>query len=103
MRITDQVDRLRDRHRIGAVIPAEEDRRLVHQVIYDELCRGVVRPESKAAYLDVIARAKLDSGIDGVILGCTEITLLIRQDDIDLPVFDTTFLHAESAMEFALG
>ena len=96
-------DRLRDRHGIQALVPEEQDRETVHRIIYDELCQGVVRSESKAAYLDVIRRSQGEAGVDGVILGCTEITLLIGKDDVNVPVFDTTRLHAEAAMAFALG
>jgi aspartate racemase len=96
-------DRLLDRHGIEAVVPDEADRATVHRIIYDELCQGVVRAASKAAYLDVIARMQAKAGIDGVILGCTEITLLIGADDLGgLPAFDTTRLHAEAAMDFAM-
>ena len=96
-------ERLRDRHGIEALVPEEQDRETVHRIIYDELCQGVARPESKAAYLDVIQRSRGEAGADGVILGCTEITLLIGKNDVNLPVFDTTRLHAEAAMAFALG
>jgi aspartate racemase len=96
-------ERLRDRHGIEAVVPKEQDREMVHRVIYDELCKGVVHPGSKTAYLDVIRRSQAEAGADGLILGCTEITLLIGKDDVNLPVFDTTRLHAEAAMAFALG
>ena len=96
-------ERLRDRHGIEALVPEEQDRETVHRIIYDELCQGVARPESKAAYLDVIQRSRGEAGADGVILGCTEITLLIGKDDVNVPVFDTTRLHAEAAMAFALG
>jgi aspartate racemase len=75
---------------------------VVHRIIYDELCRGAVLPESKAAYLAVIERAQQQEGADSVILGCTEITMLIEGSDVDTPVFDTTRLHAESAMAFAV-
>ena len=75
---------------------------MVHGIIYEELCRGIVRAESKARYLAEIERLR-QAGADGVILGCTEITMLIGQADLDLPVFDTTRLHAEAAMDFALG
>jgi aspartate racemase len=88
---------------IDAVVPDAAGRDLVHAVIYEELCRGVVRPESKAAYLDLIARIRAEEGVDGVILGCTEITMLIGAGDTDLPVFDTTRLHAEWAADAALG
>ena len=96
-------ERLRDRHGIKALVPEEQDCETVHRIIYDELCQGVVRPESKAAYLDVIQRSRGEAGADGLILGCTEITLLLGKDDVNLPVFDTTRLHAEAAMAFALG
>jgi aspartate racemase len=94
--------RLRDRHGIEAIVPDAEGRAMVHGVIYEELCRGLVRPESKAAYLAPVDRLRAD-GADGVILGCTEITMLIGQADLDLPVLDTTRIHAEAAMDFALG
>ena len=94
--------RLRDRHGLEAIVPDDAGRALVHGIIYDELCRGVVCHESKAAYLREIARLR-QAGADGVILGCTEITMLIGQDDLDIPVFDTTRLHAEAAMDFALA
>jgi aspartate racemase len=96
------LDRLRDRHGLEAIVPDEAGRTVVHDVIYRELCRGIVRPESKAAYLAEIERLRL-AGADGVILGCTEITMLIGQADLDLPVFDTTRIHAEAAMDFATG
>jgi aspartate racemase len=95
--------RLHERNGIQAIVPDEEGRNLVHRVIYEELCRGIVRPESKVAYLEVIDRLVRETGIDGVILGCTEITMLIGPDDLDLPVFDTTRIHCESAMAFALS
>jgi aspartate racemase len=95
--------RLSARHGIEAAVPSPEDRETIHHVIYDELCQGVVRPESKAAYLDVIARVQREREVDSVIMGCTEITMLIGQADTDVPVFDTTRLHAQSAMDFALS
>lgn len=94
--------RLRDRHGIDAVLPDECGRSLIHRIIYEELCRGVTSPESKVAYLDEIESLRR-AGADGVILGCTEITMLIGAEDTDLPVFDTTRIHAEAAMEFALA
>ena len=95
-------DRLRERHALDPIVPDEPGRAMVHGIIYEELCRGVVRPESKARYLAEIDRLRQD-GADSVILGCTEIGMLICQADLDLPVFDTTRLHAEAAMDFALG
>lgn len=93
--------RLADRYGIEALVPDEAGRAKVHGIIYDELCRGLVKPESKAVYLDEIARLR-SGGADGVILGCTEITMLIGQPDFDVPVFDTTAIHAEAAIAFAL-
>ncbi len=94
--------RLRDRHGLDVLVPDEAGRALVHRVIYDELCRGEVRADSKAAYLAEIERLRA-AGADSVILGCTEITMLIGAGDTDLPVFDTTRIHAEAAMDVALG
>jgi aspartate racemase len=91
-----------DRHGLETVVPDEAGRAVIHGIIYEELCRGVVRPASKAAYLDEIAKLRR-AGADGVILGCTEIAMLIGQADLDLPVFDTTRLHAEAAIGFATG
>ena len=94
--------RLAERHGIEALIPDEPGRALVHDVIYDELCRGIIQPRSRNAYLEVIERLRAE-GADGVILGCTEITLLIGQSDTNLPVFDATALHAEAGVEFLAG
>lgn len=95
--------RLRDRHGIEAAVPDAAGRDMVHRVIYDELCQGVVTEASKAGYLAEVARMRRDESIDGVIMGCTEITMLIGQDDFDVPVFDTTRIHAEAAVDFAMG
>lgn len=89
-------------HGIEVVIPDEPDRALVHGVIYDELVRGVVRDASRAAYLEVIERLRAQ-GAEGVIAGCTEIELLVGPDDVDLPYFPTTRLHALAAVDAALG
>ena len=95
--------RLAGRHGITPVVPDAAGRDMIHRVIYEELCQGVVSPASKAAYLAEIARLQRQEGIDGVILGCTEITMLIGQDDLAVPAFDTTRIHAEAAVAFALG
>lgn len=87
---------------IEAVVPAGPDLELVHAVIYDELVHGVVRAESRAAYVEVIGRLVAD-GAEGVVLGCTEIELLVGPDDVDVPVFATTRLHALAAVDFALS
>ena len=87
---------------IEAVVPGETERLEVHRIIYEELCRGRIEPASKARYLAIIAEAA-EQGADGIILGCTEIGLLISQADVELPVFDTTALHVEAALDFALS
>jgi aspartate racemase len=94
--------RLQDRFGIALVVPGDADRTVVHDVIYNELCRGRVESRSREAYARVIERLAA-AGADSVVLGCTEITLLVRREDTVLPVFDTTALHAEAAVEFALA
>jgi aspartate racemase len=87
---------------LDVLIPDADDRAAVHRIIYDELVLGVVREDSRVAYRDVIGRL-VDRGADGVILGCTEIELLIGKADSPVPVFPTTRLHAEFAVDVALG
>ncbi|MBL8307262.1 MAG: aspartate/glutamate racemase family protein [Rubrivivax sp.] len=94
-------DRLERRHGLALVLPAEEDRALMHRVIFDELCRGVVSDASRAAVVALIARQR-DAGAEAVILGCTEIALLIDAACSPLPVFDTTALHAAAAVRWML-
>jgi aspartate racemase len=94
--------RLADRWGVEVLIPDAEDRALVHRVIYDELVQGIVRDDSRAGYRDVMARL-VDAGADGIVLGCTEIGLLVGAQDAAVPLFDTTALHAEAAVRFALG
>jgi aspartate racemase len=93
--------RLRERHGIQSLIPDEADRDVVHKVIYEELCMGIVRDESRQAYRDIIQRL-VDRGAQGIILGCTEIAMLVWPEDASVPIFDTTALHARKAAEFAL-
>ncbi len=95
------VGRLRDRHGLDVLVPNERDRRLVHEVIYDELCVGIVNDSSRTAYRDVISDL-VDRGAHGVLLGCTEIGLLVGPGDAEVPLFDTTRLHARRAVELAL-
>ena len=94
-------DRLRS-HGLDVLVPEGDDLTLVHDVIYDELVLGFVRDESRAAYVDVVRRL-VGRGAGGVVLGCTEIELLIGPDDVDVPVFATTALHARAAVDFALS
>ena len=87
---------------IEVIIPSDLQRNTVHQVIYEELCQGKINPLSREAYLDIVA-ALAERGAQAVILGCTEIGLLIRQADTRVPLYDTTGIHAEQAVEQALG
>ncbi|MGZ4106430.1 MAG: aspartate/glutamate racemase family protein, partial [Tumebacillaceae bacterium] len=90
------------KHGLEVVVPDAADRDVVHGIIYEELCKGIVRDESKARYVEIIGRM-VEAGIEGVILGCTEIPLLIRPEDTTIPQFDTTYLHAQAAVTFALS
>ncbi|MDX8537617.1 aspartate/glutamate racemase family protein [Mesorhizobium abyssinicae] len=95
--------RLAEKYGLQPIVPDQAGRDMVHRVIYDELCQGIVKPDSHAAYVEEVGRLQRDENIDGVIMGCTEITMLIGQADFDIPVFDTTRLHAEAAVAFALS
>lgn len=86
---------------IKTIIPNEKDREEVHRVIYEELPKGILKSSSKQAYLDIIHNLQQE-GAEGIILGCTEIPLLIKQEDVAIPVFDTTTIHATKAMDLAL-
>lgn len=92
--------RLAERFGIEVLTPDAEDRDTVHRVIYEELCHGLIDPASRAAYAAIIGRLA-ERGAQAVILGCTEITLLIGERGSPLPVFDTTALHAQAAVDFA--
>lgn len=94
--------RLESAHGLPTIIPDEAARLMIHRIIYEELCEGIVKPDSKRQYVDEVEHLRRQ-GADGVILGCTEITMLIGQEDFDIPVFDTTWLHAKAAMDFALS
>jgi len=91
-----------ERYGLDVLMPDAAGRDRVHQIIYDELVVGVIKPESKAAYVDVM-RDLVARGAECIILGCTEITLLVGQDDTSVPVFDTTAIHAVAALEAALA
>jgi aspartate racemase len=95
------VGRLRERHGLDVLVPDADDRRVVHDVIYRELCVGVVNDASRGAYRAIMRRL-VDRGAEAILLGCTEIDLLVGPDDSPVPVFDTTRLHAERAVELAL-
>jgi aspartate racemase len=95
------VGRLRDRHGLNVLTPDDGDRRIVHDVIYDELCVGVVKDSSRDEYRRVM-RDLADRGAEGILLGCTEIDLLVGPADSPVPVFDTTALHVQAAVDLAL-
>lgn len=95
-------DRLRRRQGIETVVPDAADREIVHRVIYDELCRGELRAASRAAYRRIIGQLVAD-GAQAVILGCTEISLLVAADDSAVALFDTTRIHAIAAADLALA
>lgn len=94
--------RLIDQHDLEVIVPDAEDRRIVNAAIYDELCQGIISPTSKQHYV-AIMRKFVEAGAEGIILGCTEITLLVNQDDSSVPLFNTTAIHAEVAVEYALA
>jgi aspartate racemase len=97
-------DFYRDRlagHGLEVLVPEAADRDEVHRIIYDELCLGVIREQSRSVYRQVIDRL-VAAGAEGVILGCTEIELLISQDDSEVPTFPTTRLHVTAAVDAAL-
>jgi aspartate racemase len=94
--------RLTDKFGIEVLIPDDEDRNTVHNVIYQELCKGIIKKESKIAYLSIIERLHR-AGAEAIILGCTEIALLVKQGDTKVKLFDTTQIHAEKGVEWALN
>lgn len=93
--------RLEEKHGLKVIVPNDEDRVTVHRIIYEELVAGQVRPSSREAYRAVIARLVAD-GAQAVVLGCTEIMLLVQPEDSSVPIFDTTALHAEAAIQMSL-
>jgi aspartate racemase len=90
-----------ERTGIAALVPEPGDQLRIHEVIFHELCRGEIRPESRSLFLEVIARLRA-RGAQGIILGCTEIPLLVQPQDCDLPLFNTALLHAGKALRFAV-
>ena len=94
-------DRLCEHHGLRVVVPETEDREVVHRIIYEELCRGIVKPESRSEYRRVMKNLATQ-GVQAIILGCTEISLLVDQQDSEVPLFDTTAIHARMAAEESL-
>ncbi|MCG3256328.1 MAG: amino acid racemase, partial [Candidatus Heimdallarchaeota archaeon] len=89
------------RYNLEIIVPNRDDQELVNEIIFNELTFHIIKPESKRGYLEVIGRLQQEEA-EGVILGCTEIPLLIKQEDSPIPVFDTTTLHAMAALEYAM-
>ena len=94
--------RIIENYGIEVVVPELHDRQMVHDIIYQELCLGTVDDDSRDVYLAIVERMR-EENIDGVILGCTEIGMLLEQRHTDIPLYDTTAIHAEQAVEFALA
>ncbi len=93
--------RLEEKHGLKVLIPPEKERETVHRVIYEELVKGEIRDSSQNAYIKIIEGLNA-RGAQGVILGCTEIPLLVKQSDVSIPIFDTTTIHAQAAVDWAL-
>lgn len=94
-------ERMKERHDIEVIIPKKKERDKVHDIIYNEMCKGEVREESKNSLLKML-QDLVDRGAEGIILGCTEIPLYIKDDYVDITLFDTTTIHAEAAVDHAL-
>lgn len=94
--------RLTETFGIDVVVPSKDDQTIVHDIIYNELCLGVIRPASKDRYLAIIDKL-YEQGVQAVILGCTEIALLVQQSDTQVPLYDTTAIHAQHGIKFALS
>lgn len=95
-------ERLRDRFAIEVLAPGEDDMSVIHQIIYNELCEGKIKASSRRVCADIISKL-VNEGAEGIVLGCTELPLLVRPSEIHAPVFDTTRLHAEAAVTLALA
>ena len=94
-------DKLSEQH-IETIIPGKEDIKVINDAIYNELSVNIFTPETKKVFLNIMETLK-NEGVEGIILGCTEIPMLIKQKDFDLPLFDTTFIHAEAAVNYSLA
>ena len=94
--------RLVDKFNLIVIVPEKEDRTTINQIIYQELVLGKIKHESRNKYIRVMGNL-VEKGAEGIILGCTEISLLVGANDTSVPVFDTTYIHAETAVEIALG
>ena len=94
--------RLIERYNLDVIIPDTEEMKAIHRIIYEELCTGIVKTSSRQVYVEIIERL-VTEGAEGVILGCTEIGLLVKQANSPVPLFDTTEIHARAAVRYALN
>ena len=95
-------DRIAEKYGIEVLVPSEEQQQVIHGIIYSELCQGIVSIPSRACYLQVI-EALSEQGVEAIVLGCTEIGLLVQQQHTSIPLYDTTSIHANRAVEMALS
>ena len=102
MEQTFYTERLKSRFGIEVVVPSKHEREIVHRIIYEQLCKGVICTQSRSAYIEIIDNLA-SVGAEGVILGCTEISLLVQQLHTNVQLYDTTALHAAAAVDFATG
>ncbi|MEP6932006.1 MAG: aspartate/glutamate racemase family protein, partial [Flavobacterium sp.] len=92
-----------EENNIEAIVPfLQEERDFIQQTLKEELGRGIIKEQTKRAYLSIIEKL-IENGAEGIILGCTEIPMLISQEDVSVPVFDTTKIHSEAAVDFAVS
>ena len=94
-------DVLKNLHDVDVIVPSKENRQIIHDIIYSELIKGIISEKSKEKYIEIISEL-FSLGAEGVVLGCTEIPLLIKQEDFTSPVFNTTEIHSKAAVEYAL-
>ena len=94
-------NRIKDKFGIKVIVPDENDREYINSVIFDELCAEIISDDSRERFIEIIRRLR-EQGAKGIILGCTEIPLLVKQDDVDIPLFDTLTIHAEAAVRYSL-
>lgn len=95
-------NRITENFGINVIVPSEEDIKIIHKIIYEELCVGIIKDESRQRYLEIIEKLAI-LGVEGIILGCTEICMLISPKDTDIKLYDTTTIHAKEAVSLALS
>lgn len=94
--------RLSEKFGLDVIIPNESERKIIHDIVYEELCLGIINEQSRESYLKIINRLS-EQGAEAIILGCTEITLLVSQENCTVPLYDTARIHAECAVDFSLS